>query len=67
MANEVYEIKVGDEVTVHFWPMYNDIIGVVRCLPSVAGDSWIIESKDGAVHYVQHFASITSGKKDKTK
>lgn len=52
------EIKIGDEVTVHFWPMLSDIVGEVRYMPQSPGDSWIIEGKDGSTNYVQHFASI---------
>ncbi len=53
------KIKVGDKVRVRFWPMYNDIVGIVDYVPLTQGDSWIIKELDGAVSYVQTFASIT--------
>lgn len=52
-------IKVGDQVVVRFWPMYSDIRGEVRATPQSQGDSWVIVSENGDVHYVQTFASIT--------
>jgi len=52
-------IVEGDQVFIAFWPYVDSIVGTVRYVPSQPGDSWIIEGKQGQVHYVQHFASIT--------
>jgi hypothetical protein len=52
-------IHVGDEVVIKFWPYCSDIEGEVEYKPTEFGDSWIIVSEDGSVHYIQHFASIT--------
>lgn len=58
MAGNTTVIEIGDTVRVEFWPMKNDLCGLVLYVPTRPSESWIIRSED-RLFYVQHFATIS--------
>lgn len=49
-------IEIGDNVRV-VWSGNSLIEGIVLCIPTSAGDCWIIETEN-AIHHVQTFETI---------
>ena len=53
-------INEGDRVTVNFYSTKFTLCeGTVRNIPCATGDSWIIETDDGKIHYISEGCTIT--------
>lgn len=49
-------VQFGDVVEFVFWPMVSNVCGVVLQVPASPGECWVIQTDDGEIVYVQHFA-----------